>query len=185
MKTIIQIISLALLVQIFFPSVLFGQLYEVSLDEKIEKSTLIAEGKIVETKCYRADNGDIYTANKVKIVSILKGEHPEKFLTITTWGGELDGEIQTWTHLLTIGTGDYGLFFLEPSRVPAIPNSAFTISFDVYSGVQGFLAFVQNDARAWVAHEPFHTYTDIPEKFLKLSIERPDNQEQKKKARRA
>ena len=51
---------------------------------------------------------------------------------------------------------------MEPTRVPATANGAFPPSFDVYSGVQGFLAFVQNDARAWIAYEPFHTYLDIP-----------------------
>lgn len=168
MKTKIQTITLALLGLIFLPNVSFGQLYEVSLDEKIEQSTLIVEGKVVESQCYRADNGDIYTANKVELVSILKGDYRERFLTITTWGGEMDGELQTWTHLLTLDKGDYGIFFLESTRVPAIPNGAIPESFDVYSGVQGFLAFVQNDSRAWVAYEPFHTYSDIPGEIFEV-----------------
>lgn len=55
MKTKIQTIILALLGLIFLPNVSFGQLYEVPLDDKIEQSTLIVEGKVIETKCYRAD----------------------------------------------------------------------------------------------------------------------------------
>ena len=43
----------------------------------------------------------------------------------------------------------------------SIQAADFPESFDVYSGQQGFLAFVQNEAKAWIAHEPFHTYTDI------------------------
>jgi len=161
MKITIQTIFLALLSLFFAQTYAFGQLYEVSLDERIEKSSLIVEGKVVEAKCYRADNGDIYTANKVELVSILKGDYREKFLTVTTWGGELDGEMQSWTHLLTLDKGDYGVFFLEPTQVPSVPDQNFSTSFDVYAGVQGFLALVQNEAKAWVAHEPFHTYADI------------------------
>ena len=161
MKTIIQIIALALLGLFVLPTSAFAQLYEVPLDDKIEHSTLIVEGKVIESQCYRADNGDLYTANKVELGSILKGDYREKFLTIITWGDELDGESQTWTHLLTLAKGDYGLFFLEPTRVPAIQAADFPESFDVYSGQQGFLALVQNEVKAWAAYEPFHTYTNI------------------------
>ena len=161
MKITIQTICLALLSLLFAQTSAFGQLYEVSLDEKIEKSSLIVEGKVIQTKCYRSDNGDIYTANKVELVSILKGDYRDKFLTVTTWGGELDGEMQTWTHLLTLEKGDYGIFCLEPTQAPIVPEQNFPTSFDAYAGVQGFLALVQNEAKAWIAYEPFHTYTDI------------------------
>jgi len=162
MKHAFQNLGLALLSLIFIPTQLLGQLYEVSLDEKIEKSTLIVEGKVVESQCYRADNGNIYTANKVQLVSLLKGDYRENYLTVTTWGGEMDGELQTWTHLLTFDIGDYGLFFLQPTRVPTIKTTDYPTSFDVYSGVQGFVAFTRNEAKALVGYEPFHTYGDIP-----------------------
>jgi len=161
MKNAIPTLILALWSLLFAQTSAFGQLYEVSLDEKIEQSTLIVEGKVIESQCYRADNGDIYTANKIELASILKGDYREKFLTITTWGGEIDGKSQTWTHLLTLDKSDYGIFCLEPSRVPFIADDHFPPSFDVYAGVQGFLAFTHNEAKAWIAYEPFHTYTDI------------------------
>ena len=44
------------------------------LANKIEKSTLVVEGKVVETRCFRAEDGYIYTANKIKLSSILKGD---------------------------------------------------------------------------------------------------------------
>lgn len=161
MKNTFQTRILALLSLFFLPNLLFGQLCEVSLNEKIQKSSLIVEGRVVESKCYRADDETIYTAHKIKVSALLKGEYREGFLTVTTWGGELDGEKQTWTHLLTLEIGDYGIFFLEPTRVKSIEDSNFQEFFDVYSGVQGFLAFAQNDAKAWVAYEPFHIYLDI------------------------
>ncbi len=165
MKNLLQAIALALLSLIFCPNVLFGQLYEVTLDEKIEKSTLIIEGRVIESQCYRTDDGNIYTANKVEIASVLKGDCRENSLTVTTWGGEIDDELQTWTHLLTLDKGNYGVFFLEPTRVPAISAASYPSSFDVYSGVQGFIVFTQNEAKALVGYEPFHTYPDIPKEL--------------------
>ncbi len=161
MKNTFQTLIVAFVGLLFLPNLAFGQLYEVSFDEKIQKSTLIVEGKVVESRCYRADNDNIYTANKIKLSALLKGDYRNEYLTVITWGGELDGEQQTWTHMLTLEKGNYGVFFLEPTQLQSISFGNLPESFDVYSGVQGFLAFAQNDAKAWVAYEPFRTYSDI------------------------
>jgi hypothetical protein len=162
MKNAIQTFILAVFCILLAPTKSFGQLYEVSLDEKIEKSTLIVEGKVIETKTYKADDGTIYTSNKIELLGLLKGEYRNKDIYITTWGGEYEGELQTWTHLLTLSKGDYGLFFLEPTQVPINKTANADEVFDVYSASQGYVAFVQNDAKAWIGVEPFHTYKDIP-----------------------
>lgn len=139
-----------------------AQLYEVPFDEKIRNSTLIVEGKVAESESYRAANGDIYTAHKVVVVGILKGSYREHDLTVTTWGGTVGDETQTWSHLLTLQTGDYGIFFLEPTQAPETENRQFAKPcFDVYASQQGFLRFVQNNLGVWTAREPFHTYTDL------------------------
>ncbi len=56
MKNTLLTFILFLLGLFFHPNFSFGQLYEVSLDEKIQKLTLIVEGKLVESRCYRADH---------------------------------------------------------------------------------------------------------------------------------
>ena len=139
-----------------------AQLYEVPFDEKIRNSTLIVEGKVAESESYRATNGDIYTAHKVVVVGLFKGSYREHDLTVTTWGGTVGDETQTWSHLLTLEKGDYGIFFLEPTQVPETENGQFAKPcFDVYASQQGFLRFVQNDLGVWTAREPFHTYSDL------------------------
>lgn len=165
MKNTYHTLILIFLSLLLSPNWVFGQLYEVSLDNRIEQSYLIVEGKVVESKCYRADDGTIYTANKVELVGILKGDYRNSYLTITTWGGELNGESQTWTHLLALNKGDYGLFFLQPTRVPSIKIADNSTSFDVYAGIQGFLPFIQNESKAWIAYDPFDTYNDVPKEL--------------------
>ena len=145
-----------------------AQLYEVSLDEKIRQSSLIVEGRVSERESYRAPDGRIYTANKIDVSTLLKGGNRDLCLTVTTWGGSVGDEEQTWTHMLTLEIGSQGIFFLEPSRVPGIrAGGCPTPTYDVYSGVQGFLEFSQNQGnKAWVASEPFHVYEDISEQLF-------------------
>ncbi len=156
--------TILFLIGIFaFTSTASAQLYEVSLDEKIQQSSLIVEGRVSERESYRASDGRIYTANKIDVATLLKGDNRDLCLTITTWGGTIGDEEQTWTHMLTLETGSHGIFFLEPSRVPEFgANGCPPPTYDVYSGVQGFLEFSQKQGnRAWVASEPFHVYEDI------------------------
>lgn len=161
MKNKVYFLAIALLCLFIAPKVAFAQTFEVPLDYKIEKSTLVVEGKVVETKCFRAADGYIYTANKVELASILKGNLTGEYLNVVTWGGELDTETQMWTHMLSLKTGEFGVFFLEPTSIPGVPDEHGIQSFDVYSGEQGFLAFEQNQAKAWITKEPFHVYNDI------------------------
>lgn len=156
--------NLALLLLGLFGSIhqASAQLYEVPFDEKIRNSTLIVEGKVAESESYRAANGAIYTAHKVVVVGLLKGSYREHDLTVTTWGGTVGDETQTWSHLLTLQKGDYGIFFLEPTQAPETENRQFAKPcFDVYASQQGFLRFAQNETGVWIAQEPFHTYTDL------------------------
>lgn len=135
---------------------LHGQLYKVPLDEKIHHATLIIEGMVLERKSYPATNGDIFTANKIKVNSLLKGSYSEKYLTLITRGGEVDGETQTWTHLLTLNKGEQGVFFLD-----AVQDTHFQDAFEAYSSMQGFLKFTKNRFNAWVASDPFNFYPKI------------------------
>jgi hypothetical protein len=147
----------------FLPNFSFGQLYEVSLDDKIKHSTTIVVGEVIKSQCYRDDKNDIYTAHKVKITALLKGNLTDAYVTVTTWGGELDGEMQTWTHLLNLNVGERGFFFLNPTVAPSIKDDDFPASFDVYAASQGFIKFIRSDTKAWIGKEPFHTYYNIPE----------------------
>ena len=139
-----------------------AQLSEVSLDEKIQQSSLIVEGWVVAQESYKAPDGEVYTANKVAISALLKGKPKENFVTVTTWGGETEEEAVTWSHMLTLLPGDEGVFFLERSHAPETSNRDYPApAFDVYSSSQGFLKFARNDIGVIVAHEPFHTYTNL------------------------
>ncbi len=145
-----------------------AQLYEISLDEKIQQSSLIVEGRVIAQESYKTSDGEVYTANKIAVSALLKGKLKENFVTITTWGGEMNDEIVTWSHMLTLRPREEGIFFLESNTVPETDNRDFpNPSFEVYSSLQGFLKFVQDENIGRVAVEPFHSYASIDEDIYK------------------
>jgi hypothetical protein len=83
-----------------------AQLYEVGLDEKIQQSSLIVEGRVVAQESYKTPDGEAYTANKVAVSALLKGKLKENFVTVTTWGGVTEDEIVTWSHMLMLLPGE-------------------------------------------------------------------------------
>jgi hypothetical protein len=114
-----KISILATLLLILCVNVVTAQLYEVSLDHKLQNSTLIIEGKVIKSEAFRGYDGHIYTAHDIQAFSILKGslqDLQDQKITVITYGGILDDENETWTHLLTLSIltlskNDVGVFF--------------------------------------------------------------------------
>lgn len=155
MKNRISILATLLLT--FCVNVVTAQLYEVSLDQKLQNSTLIIEGEVIESEAFRGHDGHIYTAHDIQAFSILKGslqDLQDQKITVITYGGTLDEEVETWTHLLTLSKNDVGVFFLTATNRP-IPdaNKAF---YEVYSSSQGFLRYTENSFQEVVAISPFN-----------------------------
>ncbi|TAK34819.1 MAG: T9SS type A sorting domain-containing protein [Saprospiraceae bacterium] len=169
MKNFFPISSILMLICILAASFSANaQLYEVSLDEKIQHSSLIVEGRVVAQESYKTPDGEVYTANKVAVSAVLKGKLKENFVTVTTWGGETEDETVTWSHMLTLRLGEEGIFFLERNKVQETNNRDFpSPAFEVYSSSQGFLKFSEDVNFGRVAFEPFNSYTSIDEDIYK------------------
>ncbi len=148
-------------------TLLFAQLYEIPLDQKIDESQIIVEGKVVKSESFIGNYGRIYTAHKVEIQRIFKGtDFRESHLTIITRGGKVDDRITTWTHLLNLEEGESGIFFLRPTihPVPIIrdfPND----NFDVFSSSQGFLKYVDG-LEGKLAVTQFQRYANIESELV-------------------
>ena len=155
MKNRISILATLLLT--FCVNVVTAQLYEISLDQKLQNSTLIIEGKVVKSEAFRGYDGHIYTAHDIQAFSILKGglqDLQDQKITVITYGGTLDEEVETWTHLLTLSKNDVGVFFLTATNRP-VPH-ANKVFYEVYSSSQGFLKYTENDFQEVVAIAPFN-----------------------------
>jgi hypothetical protein len=153
-----------------FPNV-FAQLYEIGIREKIDNSISIVEGQVIESKCYKGNNGEIYTAHKLKIYKVFKGSPHDEFATIITMGGWMTDQIRSWTHLLTLEVGDAGIFFLSTTTRPFFQHSNFPKEqFEVYASSQGFLKYSFEEGK--VATAPFCSYGNIESQLFEVFSER-------------
>lgn len=137
----------------------FSQLYEVSLDEKISGSPLIVEGKVVEQTCFwDPTHSLIFTANKVKVYKVFRGNVSTEFVEIMTKGGTVGDEYVGVTHQLELEKDLTGIFFCYPNATDLRSPVTNKRLLDVYSSTQGFF---QYDMLKQEAGAPFVRYSSI------------------------
>lgn len=136
-----------------------AQLYEISLDQRLDQSSLIVEGKVTEIKSYRGNDGKIYTANEIEVFNIFKGNLQSSKITIITLGGTVGNKRETWSHVLELSKYQVGIFFLTPTNRP-LSNEIENLKnvYEVYSSSQGFLKYKENENKVVVATAPFNHY---------------------------
>src|SRR4051794_23110346 len=157
MKILLRLLSLSTL--ILSVSSIRAQLYKIEIDETVNNSTLIAEGKVIGKKSFWNDaHTMIFTANTVEVYKIFKGNITEGTIEVMTQGGSVGPDAVEVSELLQLDIGKIGLFFCEPTRINL--KSPFTqkILYDVYGSDQGFLRYdLENDE----AYAPFALYKKI------------------------
>lgn len=135
-----------------------AQLTEVPWSLKMEETKLAVEGEVIESECFHTEKGDIYTAHTVEVYRSFKSDLALDKVYIVTRGGTLEGESQTWTHLLTLHKGLSGIFLLEPSTFGS--SSDQNDHYQVVASEQGFFKY-REDERGLTAYEPFSQYKDV------------------------
>lgn len=137
-----------------------NELLPVSLTERINKAAVIAEGEVISQTCFRnSEKGSIYTSNIIKVYKILKGTLSTEEIEVITYGGRIGDLMQVYSSFLKLSIGETGIFFCTPSTVNNQGNlNRRTNSFEVYSSMQGFIAY---DAHLQSAADPFTKYKTI------------------------
>jgi hypothetical protein len=152
-KRLILIIWLGLLSQLAF-----AQLYEVPLNQRIDQSRYIFEGKVLESESFFGPGQKmIYTSHLVQVHSVFKGQFPGDKVEIVTAGGQVGNAAVEITHNIELRPRQHGIFFANPTSRPSYrqPNSG--LSLRVYAGLQGFIEF-HFDGINPKATEPFRAY---------------------------
>ena len=145
---------------------IFSQsLYKVTSEEKIDKSSLIVEGKVIAQKSFwNAQHSMIYTSNTIEIYKIFKGISAAGSIEILTMGGQVNNNIVMVSEVLEVQKNDVGVFFLYPNQMRLISPETGNILFDVYSSLQGFLKY---DLYKQTAAAPFVQYNSIENDLYK------------------
>lgn len=160
-KQICSIVTLLLLSTTFS----FAQLYKIELDEKVKRSSLIVEGKVIAKKSFwNEEHTMIYTSNTIEIYKAFKGEVKEKQVELMTVGGSVDLMYIEASDLLHLDIGEKGIFFCNMNNIQKSPFTRKAL-YDVYSSDQGFLKY---DESSDIAYTPFANYTRIKENLYPL-----------------
>jgi hypothetical protein len=134
-----------------------AQLYKIAIENKIDKASLIVEGKVVSQQSFwNAEHTLIYTSNIVRVYKLFKGKIISKEIEVLTQGGSVGNRCLVVSDLLQLRKNEIGMFFCTESSLhsPVTKN----ILYDVYSSAQGFLKYdLQNDE----ADAPFASYKNI------------------------
>jgi hypothetical protein len=122
-------------------------LKEVSLEQQIEKSSLVIEGKVLSKKSsWDSNHEKIFTINTVEVYKVFKGE-PLTTLEIITLGGVVGYEAQVVNPSLKLNQGDIGVFTLY-NDYTAIESKGVVSKnrFKPFGSLQGFYKYnIEND----------------------------------------
>ncbi len=88
----------------------------LSLNERVNSSDLIVEGKILGQKAFwNHDNSKIYTVNKIEVYKVFKGTLMQNVVSVLTEGGIVGNKMMTARPSLGLVTGEVGMFTLKMS----------------------------------------------------------------------
>ncbi len=125
-------------------------LKEIPLQEQVEQSSLIVEGKVIAKKSFWDDNHhNIYTSNTVEVYKVFKGEQP-KTIEVITLGGTVGDKALIVSPSLKLRNGDVGVFMLYSNSVPSeLELKSSNKKYQAYSSLQGFYKYnLYNDIAA-------------------------------------
>jgi hypothetical protein len=159
MKNPLHYVLLCIVLLIFQHSLSANELYPVTLTERVNNSTVVAEGKVISQSCFiDPHNNNIYTSNRVMVYRLFKGTISTSEIEVITHGGVVGNRGQAYSSYLQLYTGQTGIFFCMPSILAKNAQARQATSYMVYSSMQGFIAY---DAARQTAADPFTTYKDI------------------------
>lgn len=134
----------------------YAQLYPVSIDEKINASSLIVEAEVIKQQSFWNETHTfIYTQNTLKIYKLFKGVLPGSEVDVFTLGGTVGDYAVVVNDVLKLQEGTVGIFCLDLTKKAVINPLNKKRLYDVYSSSQGMF---QHDLYSGKSFCPFNTY---------------------------
>ncbi len=133
-----------------------AQLYKIDLSQKINKSSLIIEGKVIDQHSFWNDaHTVIYTSNTIHVYKLFKGKIITGNIEVVTLGGTVGDRCLEVSDVLSLRKNEKGMFFLHENSDGLISPVSKKLLFDVYSSRQGFLKYSKDKKNATA---PFAKY---------------------------
>ena len=137
-------------------------LYEIPVEDQINNSSLVIEGRVIKKKSYRSSiNNNIYTVNTIQIYKVFKGVEQE-YINFVTKGGTIGFEREVIKPSLQLKVNDVGFFILnEFEALPEVKEIGYDL-FYAEADLQGFYKY--NEVTNTV-NNPYDTFESIDPVF--------------------
>jgi len=126
-----------------------------SLQERVEQSDLVIEGKVIAQESFwdNAHKG-IYTKNQIEIFKLFKGNDVDTIFLITR-GGVIGDEFQIVSHAIELNLFEEGIFFCKSYNIPSLENENI-----ILNGINGYVKY-HFDADGFKAADRQSVYSNI------------------------
>ena len=130
-------------------------MYPVLLNERIQNSTLVLEGKVIDkVSFWNNQHNKIFTSNLIEVYKTFKGSSPA-YIEIITEGGIVGDRMHKIEPSLQLRREEMGVFTLIPNSEPS--QFGKTV-YEAFASAQGFIKY---DVYTNTATEPFRKYENI------------------------
>jgi hypothetical protein len=137
---------------------LSAQLQAVSLQQRVENSSLVFEAKVLsKTSFWDTDRRHIYTSNLVSVYKVFKGELSSSTVEVITIGGIVGNEMEKVSYGLDLKEGSVGVFTCIPNNIKLTKVSR-NLQLRPYSEIQGFIRY---DLNTGTARDVFKVYKNV------------------------
>jgi len=135
-------------------------MYPVSLNDRIQLSSAIVEGKVISQTAFWNSAGTlVHTSSIVEVYKDFKGNVNAQQIEIISEGGFLGGVKHVVSPSVELSPGFTGVFFLQPSGVINGPGSIpLYLKFETVASAQGFVKY---DLKAKKAFDSFNSYPEV------------------------
>ncbi len=139
-------IIIAFLAYFYLLDAINANVYPITLNQRIEASTQIAMGKIVQQYSFwDKHHSNIYTAHLIEVSAYLKNNSNKQYIELITLGGIVEDEAQVVYPNLDLQLTQNYLFFLAPLPPNLLSKNTTQIPrFCAYTHTQGALPLVDN-----------------------------------------
>ena len=128
---------------------LLAQLQAISLEQRVENSTLVFEGKVLQKSAFwDTDRRHIYTSNLVSVYKVFKGQLSNSIVEVITIGGIVGDQMEKVSYSLDLQEGSLGVFTCIPNNLRLQP----------YAEIQGFISY---DLSSGTARDVFKVYKNV------------------------
>jgi len=116
-NTLFRAVRMLILFAAALPELVHGQARPVTVDELAKRADVVVLGKVLALKSeWNNDKSRIFTRVTIGVDEVLKGDGSDRFLTITTPGGELDGVGELYSHTVRFANDEKVVVFAEKDK---------------------------------------------------------------------